>query len=187
VAFVLDEGPRMADVFLKPEILARAEPFAGDRLVDTRRARYVRELLSGPLMARVQTQHEIDPTQFGVSDLITEVTAQVWGDLDDLPNWRRLQQAGWLDMVEAAVHPKPDPTAAAKATELLSQKYSQGYVVNQLASSADSMLPGYALDTLPGLANRLRQAARKPRDEASRAHLLAMARRMDDILRPAMH
>ncbi|OPZ13463.1 MAG: hypothetical protein BWZ07_00523 [Alphaproteobacteria bacterium ADurb.BinA280] len=185
VAFLLDEGPRMADVFLKPEIVARGEPFAGDRLVDTRRARYVRELLSGPLLARVQTQHQIDPTQFGVSDLITEVTAHVWRDLDDLPNWRRLQQSGWLDMVEAAVHPTPDPMAAAKAAELLAQRYSQGYVVNQLARNADSMLPGYALETLPGLATRLRQAARKPRDEESRVHLLAMARRMDLILKPA--
>jgi len=184
IAFLLDEGPRMVDAYLAPGLLAKGDSFAGDRLLDNRRARYVRELLSGPLLARVQTQHVIDPTQLGVIEMLDEIDAAVWGDLDDLPAWKRLQQAIYLDMLMAALNPQSDPSASTRAAQLSAQFYSPGYIANQLARSADSALPGHALEALPTLKARLQKAAKHEADVDVRLHLLAMAQRIERLVQP---
>jgi hypothetical protein len=183
VRFLLGEGAAAYDVFLQPDLLLRADPIGGDRIIAAHRTAELRTLLSGPKLAQLQTQYAIDPTAYSVTALAYDVTDAVWGDLDRQPAWRAAQQEAYLDSVEQILHAKPNPNAAAIAGALTAQMYSPGYVANQLATGADTVFPAYAREKLPLLKEKLVRAAKKQGDEMARLHLLKMAERISLMLK----
>ena len=141
VTFLLTEGAAAYDALSRPDLVLRADPISGDRIVDAHRANWVRELLSGPRLALVQTQHAIDPGTYSVTQFATDVTEAVWGTLEGQPAWRAAQQEAYLDSVEKILRATPNPNAAAIAAALSAQMFSQGYIAYQLASGRKPCSP----------------------------------------------
>lgn len=182
VAFLLTEGAAAYDALLRPGLVLRADPISGDRIVDAHRVNWVRELLSGPRLVLVQTQHAIDPAAYSVTQLAADVTEAVWGTLEAQPAWRAAQQEAYLDSAEKVLRATPNPNAAAITAAMSAQMFSQGYIAHQLATGQETVFPAYVRETLPLLKARLDRAAREARDEAARLHLRKMADRIDALL-----
>ena len=183
VTFLLTEGAVAYDVLLRPDLVLRADPLSGDRVVDAHRANWVRELLAGPKLALVQTQHAIDPAAYSVTQLAADVTEAVWGTLEAQPAWRAAQQEAYLDSVEKVLRATPNPNAAAIAAAMSGQMFSQGYIAHQLATGRETVFPAYVRETLPLLKARLDRAASDAPDEEARLHLRKMADRIDTLLK----
>lgn len=183
VAFLLTEGAAAYDALLRPALVLRGDAVSGNRIVDAHRVNELRELLSGPKLALVQTQHAIDASAYSVTQPARDVTEAVWGTLEGQPAWRAAQQEAYLDSVEKILHATPNPNAAAIAAAMASQMFSQGYIAYRLATGAETVLPAYARETLPLLKARLERAASDTRDEAARLHLRKMADRIDALLK----
>ncbi len=181
VLFLLDEGPAFYDVFLRPELVLRADPVAGATAVDKRRAAFVGALLSPATLARVHSQRSIDARAYGVPAYAADITDIVWGDLDQVPAWRAAQQEAYLDGVARLLAPSaaPDPAAVAALT---AQMYSPGYIATQLATGRETVFAAFARESLPGIRTRLDRAARSESDPARRLHLRKMSDRITALL-----
>jgi hypothetical protein len=183
VAFLLDEGPRYYDALARPALLLRADPTSGDRTLDAHRAQFVRQLLAPSRLALIASQHAIDPAAYSVGAFAADVSAAIWGDLEGQPAWRAAQQAAYLDSAQVLLHAQPNPNAAALQAALADQLYSPGYIANQLANGTETVFPAYLRQYLPALKVRLEKAAKQQRDEEARLHLLAMAARIEHVLK----
>jgi hypothetical protein len=182
VSFLLTEGAAAYDALLRKDLVMRADPVSGDRIVDAQRAKWVRELLSGSRLALLHTQQALDPGAYGVPQLAADVTEAVWGTLDGQPAWRAAQQEAYLDSVELVLRGGPGPSAAELAMAR-SAGFSEGFISHLAATGRETVFPAYVRETLPLLKARLERAARDARGDTARLHLRKMSDRIDSLLK----
>jgi hypothetical protein len=182
VSFLLTEGAAAYDALLRPALVMRADAVSGDRIVDAQRARWVRELLSGPRLALLHTQQALDPGAYGVSRFAADVTEAVWGTLEGQPAWRAAQQEAYLDSVEKILHATPN-ASAADIGAARAAGFSEGFIAYLVSTGQETVFPAYVRDTLPLLKARLDRAARDARDDTARLHLRKMSDRIDALLK----
>jgi hypothetical protein len=182
VVFLVDEAPAAYDAFLHPGAIARGDPVGGGLLVERHRAQWVGALLAGPKLAQVTAQESLATDAYGTIDLLRDITDRVWGNLESQPAWRGAQQDAWLVAAARVLDRKPNPNAAQIAAGLSAQLHSPGYIAVQLSDGADTAFPGYAREVLPGIRERVQRAAKRERDPARKAHLVAVEARISGLL-----
>jgi hypothetical protein len=182
VSFLLTEGAAAYDGLLQRDLVMRADPVSGDRIVNAQRAKWVQELLSGPRLALLHTQQALDPSAYGVPQLAADVTEAVWGTLDGQPAWRAAQQEAYLDSVEKVLRGGPEPSAAEIAMAR-SAGFSAGFIAQLMATGRETVFPAYVREQLPLLKARLDRAARDASGDTARLHLRKMSDRIDALLK----
>lgn len=183
VRYLLGEGVASYDVFQRPAIALRANPNSADLTIDAHRARALRQLLSGPKLAQLQSQQQLDPKAYGVRNLADDVTATLWSSLVGQPAWRAALQGVYLDEVERMLAGGDDPNAGKLAAALNAEMYSPGYIVNQVATASETVLPAYARLALPLLQRDLQRAIGAEKDPDARLRLVKLDLRIARLLR----
>ena len=147
------------------------------------RAKVLRQLLSGPKLAQLQSQQQLDPQAYGVRSLADDVTASLWSGLVGQPAWRAALQGVFLDVVEGMLAGGSDPDAGKLAAGLNAEMYSPGYIVNRVASASDTVFPAYARLALPLLQRDLQRAIGAEKDADARLRLVKLDLRIVRLLR----
>lgn len=177
VQYLLGEGAATLNVYADPAVGTRMHPTGSQASADGLQANVVAALLQPRKLKLLELQKSADPAAYGLADLMADAQAAVWGDLSAAPRWRRAQQRAWLERLDALLKA---PRASAETRDatfkvLPSLGLSRNFAELDLVTAADTLLPAWAQDALPALAQRLDQAAGSARNDDDRLHFRQMA------------
>lgn len=178
VSYLLGEGAASLEPFAEPRRVERVSVVGGYRAVDRLQAGLVADLLNGPNVAVLESQHRRDPTAYSSLDLGRDVMAGVWGPLATATPTQRALQHGFIEAARSMLQAwasgasrQEDAQAAAVQPLGITPE-----VARALAETGDdTVFIGWLRAALPPLQKRLEAAARAASDETARVHYADMA------------
>jgi hypothetical protein len=178
VRYLLGEGARTLEAHTRPELARRVAAFGMERRIRHLQASLVGELMTGPTVAQLESQHLADAAAYSPIDFGQDVLDSLFGRPQDDSATRRALQRGWLDAARRLLGARAEGTAAEEA-DAARQLQAQGVppaAAQALAETGDDTeFVGWLQASLPALRTRLATAARRARDASQRLHLQDMA------------
>ena len=188
VAYLLGDGVASLEPYQTPAIVERASPYGGYRVIDQIQASFVGDLINGPNVALLESQHGRDADAYSSLDLGRDVAGAVWGDLQAADFSRRALQRAYIassrTLLEAWARSGATETAAAGA--LAAQGVTPTAARLQAESGDDSIYVPWLRGYLPELKSRLEAAARAATGETDRLHFADMAVQVERLLKVGM-
>ena len=176
VQYLLGDGAESLDAYTAPELTRRFSPFGATPATRDAIASLVDEVLDATKIAVLANQHEVDASSYSVADLLQDTHDALFADLTNAPGWRRALQRSFLDRVAALLGKRSNAAARTSAAEQTAAGGLPAALAALAAASVDTtVFPGWVRETLPGLADRLDEAAGKAADAGDRLHFKALA------------
>jgi hypothetical protein len=181
VNYLLGEAALSLEPYKRPEILYRAQPVGGIRAIEDLQSGLLTELISGPLLAMLESQKAVDSSTYGVLEFADDIAGAIWTDLSTATRLQRVLQISFLEKVREILQMvgKKDTSAAEKAA-LTMAGYSPAFANIAVASGANTAFPAWVRSELPKIKNRL--DAVNTSNRSDKLHFEEMAWRIQDIL-----
>lgn len=177
VQYLLGDGARSLEPFAAPAVVERVSVYGGYRAVDRLQAELVKDLLTGPNLAALESQKRRDPSAYGPSDLGNDVSVALWGELAGPTATRRALQRGYLDAARTLLDAWVQGRGAQEAAEAraLAPLEVSGAAARALTETGDDTLfISWLRADLARLKPRLDNQALAARDETERLHYADM-------------
>jgi hypothetical protein len=188
VAYLLGEGVASLEPYQTPAIVERVYPYGGYRAVDQIQASFVSDLLNGPNVALLESQHGRDAGAYSSLDLGRDVAGAVWGDLQAADFSRRALQRAYVAASRTLLEAWAGggATEGAPAAALVAEGMMPAAARLQAESGDDSIYIPWLRAYLPELKSRLDAAAHTAAGETDRLHFADMAVQVERLLKIGM-
>jgi len=178
VQYLLGEGAASLEPYAAPGVVERVSAFGGYRAIDRHQSALVTSMMTGPIVALLESQRRSDPAAYSSLDFGRDITAAVWGDLKTSNPTRRALQRGYIEAAKELLTAWSKGGADEKKTAEMLQ--SQVPVTSTAAramveSGDDTVFIPWLRAALPPLQARLEAASRSASAEADRLHFADMA------------
>ena len=178
VAYLLGDGARSLEPYAVPAVVERVAVFGGYRAIDRLQAELVKDLLTGPNVAALESQKRRDPAAYGPTDLGRDASAAVWGELARTSPTRRALQRGWLEASRSLLEAWAQGRGAQEAAEaraVVAAEVTNAAARALLESGDDTLFISWLRADLAHLRPRLEALATGGRDDTERLHYADMA------------
>ncbi len=175
IRYALGEGAEHLNVFLEPDLVARASPAGGVRRISEARTKIVDTFLNARKLAAIEEQAIVRRADYSLFDYADDITSAIWGDMSDVPQWRRDLQGAYLGALQALLRPTDAAAQKAARQRLKDAGYSENYALLAVTAARDTAFPAWAGEAIPELVSRLEDAVETSQDRQMRSHLRQMA------------